>query len=186
LVLVLALVSSAAIGVALASMGDTAVAPSQPTVVAEERDEPSAVASPLPKPLPEPKPEQARPEPKPEQARPEPVRVQSEEIGPGTRDEAPAKPARVAVAVAIQKIKRGEIRIGQGTVVSFGRVAKVKLRPGSYPLSWRKHGADSWHEIGRVKVHVDDPEKQWLLVYVSSEGEVFREVRYKSGRRWGP
>jgi hypothetical protein len=115
----------------------------EPTV---EAPKPAA----LPPPEPVPVPAESAPEPEPT-----PV---AEPPSPETKPVAP-KPApvpRVEVTFLIDNVDQAEIKIGSKTL-AFNYAALTKLKPGKYPIQYRKKGETQWREPGTLTVDALPP-----------------------------
>jgi serine/threonine protein kinase len=125
-------------------------------VVPEPEPEPTVEApkpAALPPPEPEPVPVPIEPAPEPEAPVAEPP-----ETKPDTKPVAP-KPApvtRVEVTFLIDNVDQAEIKIGSKTL-AFNYAALTKLKPGKYPIQYRKKGETKWREPGTLTVDALPP-----------------------------
>ncbi|MEX1369178.1 MAG: protein kinase, partial [Nannocystaceae bacterium] len=107
--------------------------------------------------------------------------VDEQPLQPSRSSDSASPSKRVRVELLFENAKRGEIRIGEGTVRSFAERARIKLRPGRYPLSWRASQAEPWQRADDLRVLVDDPASEYLVVRVWKDGTVLERVARESG-----
>lgn len=107
----------------------------------EPASEPAAVPAIEPSPAPEsePSPEPAVTEPKPKPTTPKPAPV-----------------PRIEVTFLIPNVEQAEIKIGSKTL-TFNYAALTKLKPGKYPIKYRKNGETQWREPGTLNVEALPP-----------------------------